>query len=171
MASFDPARVTKAEWIGLGAGLLAFIASFLPWFSVSFGPISDSLNGWSVGFLGWFPILLIIAAAGVILAQTLGSNLPNVRPGWPLILLGVAALSLILILIGWLTNSGEADSVGLGLTGLSYGAGFGLYVGLVCAILLGLSQFLVLRASGQSLSDATKQFRNPGTNPTPPNTY
>ena len=55
--------------------------------------------------------------------------------------------------------------------GVSYGAGFGLYVGLVAAILLGLSQYLVFRSTGQSLSDATKQFRGPGANPSPPNTY
>ena len=169
MANFDPARVSKAEWIGLGAGLLAFIASFLPWFSLSAGFISISANAWSLGFLAWFPVLLMVAAAGVLLAQQLGVNMPSIRPSWPLILFGVAVLSLLLILLRWVTMSSETD--GLALAGVSYGAGFGLYVGLVAAILLGLSQFLVFRSTGQTLSDATKQFRNPGTNPTPPNTY
>jgi hypothetical protein len=170
MASFDPARVSKAEWIGLGAGLIAFIASFLPWFSLSAGILgSISANAWSLGFLAWFPVLLMVAAAGVILAQQLGVTVPAVKPSWPLILLGVAALSLILILLRWITMSAETD--GLEFTGVSYGAGFGLYVGLVAALLLGLSQYMVFRATGQSLADATKQFRNPGTNSTPPNTY
>jgi len=163
MASFDPARVSKAEWIGLGAGLIAFIASFLPWFSVSAGLFSVSANAWSVGFLAWFPVLLMVAAAGVILAQQLGANVPSVRPSWPLILLGVAVLSLVLILIRWITMS--ADTYGLDFTGISYGAGFGLYVGLVAAILLGLSQFMVFRATGQSFAEATRQLRNPGTTP------
>lgn len=166
MASFDPARVSRAEWIGLGAGLVAFIASYLPWFSLSAGLFSFSANAWDLGFFAWFPVLLMVAAAGVILAQQLGTNLPTVRPGWPLLLLGVAALSLILILIRWLTLSGES---GGGLFGtVSYGAGFGLYVGLVAAILLGVSQYMVIRSTGQSLSEITQQLRRPGTGPTPP---
>lgn len=171
MASFDPARVSKAEWIGLGAGLIAFIASFLPWYSVSAGLFSVSVNAWSLGFLAWFPVLLIVASAGVILAQNLGANVPQTRASWPLILLGVAALSLVLVLIRWLSLSAETD--GVSFPGVSYGAGFGLYVGLVAAILLGLSQYMVFRAAGQSLSEATRQLRNPGAggNPTPPNTY
>jgi hypothetical protein len=169
MASFDPARVSKAEWIGLGAGLLAFIASFLPWYSVSAGLFSISVNAWSLGFLAWFPVLLMMAAAGVILAQQLGANMPTVRTGWPLLLLGAGALSLVLILIRWVSLSAETD--GVDFPGVSYGASFGLYVGLVASILLGLSQYLVFRSTGQSLSDATKQFRGPGANPTPPNTY
>jgi hypothetical protein len=169
MASFDPARVSKAEWIGLGAGLIAFIGSFLPWFSWSAGPFSFSLNAWSVGFLGWFPVLLMVAGAAVILAQQLGVNMPQAKPGWPLILLGAAALSLVLILIRWLSFSG--GTYGIDGAGLSYGAGFGLYVGLVAAILLGASQYMVFRSTGQTLAGATRQLRNPGNNPTPPNTY
>src|SRR6266566_2306060 len=108
MASFDPARVTKAEWIGLGAGLLAFIASFLPWFTFSVlgGVYSVSANAWSLGFAAWFPVLLLLAGSGLMLAQQLGVNVPVVKPGWPLVLFGVAVLSLIIILIRWLTLSG-----------------------------------------------------------------
>ena len=169
MASFDPARVTKAEWIGLGAGLLAFIASFLPWFTFSAlgGVYSVSANAWSLGFAAWFPVLLLLAGAGLMLAQQLGANVPVVKPGWPLVLFGVAVLSLIIILIRWLTLSSGTYGL-LADSGISYGAGFGLYVGLVAAILFGLSQYLVFRASGQTFADATKQFRGPGANPAPP---
>jgi hypothetical protein len=168
MASFDPARVTKAEWIGLGAGLLAFIASFLPWFTVSLGgAFSTSINAWSLGFAAWFPLLLVLAGAGLILAQQLGANVPVVKLGWPLVMLGVAVLSLIIILIRWLTLSSGTYGV-FADSGISYGAGFGLYVGLVAAILFGLSQYLVFRASGQSFAEATRQFRGPGANPAPP---
>jgi len=169
MASFDPARVSKAEWIGLGAGLIAFIASFLPWYDWTAGPFGFSVNAWSLGFLAWFPVLLIVAGAVVILVQQLGTNMPQIRVSWPLILLGGAALALVLILIRWLSLSAETD--GFAVAGISYGAGFGLYVGLVAAILLGLSQYMVVRSTGQTLADATRQLRNPGSNQTPPNTY
>jgi hypothetical protein len=174
MASFDPARVTKAEWIGLGAGLLAFIASFLPWYQVSASGIisvSYSFNAWSLGFAAWFPLLLLVAGAGLILAQQLGVNVPVVKPSWPLILLGIAVLSLVIMLLRWLTLPGASDYAGLdglGDAGFSYGAGFGLYVGLVAAILFGVSQYLVFQSSGQKLSDVTKQFRGPGAGQAPP---
>jgi fucose 4-O-acetylase-like acetyltransferase len=176
MASFDPARVSKPEWIGLGAGLLAFVASFLPWFTVSFsGPITV-LDGywasaWSLGFAAWFPVLLLVAGAGLLLAQHLGAEVPKPRTGWPLILLGVAVIALVIILLRWLTLPGASDFGGEG--GVSYGAGFGLYVGIVAAILFGLSQYLVFRSSGQKFGDAAQQFRGGGgTGPDPaPPTY
>ncbi|HEX4702222.1 MAG TPA: hypothetical protein VH352_08865 [Pseudonocardiaceae bacterium] len=170
MASFDPARVSKAEWIGLGAGLVAFIASFLPWYEFSatgiLGGIGYSWNAWSLGFAAWFPLLLLVAAAGLMLAQQMGVNVPAVKPSWPLILLGVAVLALVIILLRWLTLPGGSD--GLPATGITYGAGFGLYVGIVASILFGLSQYLLFKASGQSFSDVTKQLRGPGANPAPP---
>jgi hypothetical protein len=174
MASFDPARVSKAEWIGLGAGVLAFVASFLPWFSVSYsepliGSFSESTSAWNSGFVAWFPLLLLVAGAGVVLAQQLGANVPRVKPGWPLVLLGVAVLSLLLVLLRWLTLPGASDF--LGDSGVSYGAGFGLYVGLVAAILFGVSQYLVFKSSGQKFGDVAQQFKGgagPGPVPAPP---
>lgn len=174
MAGFDPARVTKAEWIGLGAGVLAFVASFLPWWEVSFsGPaaglgfVADgSLSAWSLGFFAWFPVLLLVASAGVMLAGHLGAQIPSVRVGWPVILLGVSVIALVIILLRWLTL--PSPSGAFALTGVSYGAGFGLYVGLIAAVLFGLAQYLIFRASGQKFSDVTGQFRGPGIDPAPP---
>jgi hypothetical protein len=171
MAKFDPARVSRAEWIGLGAGVLAFVASFMPWFEVSFGGAASVLDdywasAWSIGFAAWFPILLLMAGAGVLLAEHLGANVPKPRPGWPLILLGVAVVAVVIILLRWLTLPGASDF--LGESGVSYGAGFGLYVGLVAAILFGLSQYLVFRSAGQSFGEAAQQFRGGGTDSAPP---
>jgi hypothetical protein len=168
MASFDPARVSKAEWIGLGAGLVAFIASFLPWYEVSAGIISGSTNAWDTGFAAWFPLLLLVVAAGLMLAQQMGVNVPAVKPSWPLILLGVAVLALVIILLRWLTLPDPLSGSGLVVPGYSFGAGFGLYVGIVASILFGLSQYLLFKASGQSFSEVTKQLRGPGANPAPP---
>lgn len=172
MASFDPARVSKAEWIGLSAGLIAFVASFLPWYDFSTSGLiafSGSWNAWSLGFFAWFPLLLLVAGSGVLLAQHLGANVPAIRPSWPIVLLGVAALALLIILIRWLTLPGGSGA--FADAGYSYGAGFGLYVGLVASILFGVSQYMVFRSTGQSFAEVTKQLRNPGNNPTPPNTY
>jgi hypothetical protein len=172
MARFDAARVSTAEWIGMGAGLLAFISSFLPWFQISYsGPFASvfpglSENAWSMGFTAWFPVLLLVAGGGAILAGQLGTQLPTMRIGWPLMFLGVAVLALLLMVIRWLTFDG--GTVGVPGDEISYGAGFGLYVGLVAAIAFGFAQFLILRSQGQSLSDAIRQVRGPGASPTPP---
>ncbi len=172
MARFDPARVTTAEWIGMGAGLVAFISSFLPWYDFSYtGPLAGidagfSWNAWSLGFGAWFPVLLLVAGAGLMLAGQLGTQMPPVRVGWPLVYLGVAAIALLIILIRWLTLPG--GSGGVLDSEVSYGAGFGLYVGLVAAIAFGFAQFLILRSQGQSLGDAIRQVRGPGASPTPP---
>jgi hypothetical protein len=175
MAGFDPAKVSKAEWIGLGAGVLAFVASFLPWYEVTFSGPSAVLSGfvsggwlsaWSLGFAAWFPVLLLVASAGVMLAEHLGAQIPTFRLGWPLILLGVSVLALVIILLRWVTLPDPTS--GLPFSGVSFGAGFGLYVGLVAAVLFGLAQYLIFRASGQKFSDVTGQFRGPGPNPAPP---
>src|SRR5262249_6749652 len=58
MAEFDPKRVSNLDWVVIGAGALAFISSFLPWYraSVSFSGISRSAStgAWSAGFAAWF---------------------------------------------------------------------------------------------------------------------
>ncbi len=62
MAGFDPKKVTTLDWVVIGAGGLAFIDSFLPWFHWSAGPFSVNWSAWSAGFLAWFSVLLLVAA-------------------------------------------------------------------------------------------------------------
>jgi hypothetical protein len=144
MASFDVKRVTPLEWAGIGAGALAFITSFLPWYTVSFdfgGPIgfsqSGSVNAWNANFGAWFPMLVLIAVGVVVLLPHLGTQVPN----QPLIWLGAAAAAFVIIILRWVTfPSGDAP-------GVSAGAGFGLFVGLVLALVSGVAGFLSYRAS------------------------
>src|SRR5262249_59815932 len=79
MAEFDPKKVSTLDWVVIGAGGLAFIDSFLPWYtaSVSFSGISrsDSAGAWSAGFAAWFSVLLLIAAGGLVLANAMGAQI------------------------------------------------------------------------------------------------
>ncbi|MBM7772821.1 putative membrane protein [Actinokineospora baliensis] len=135
MANFDPKRVTPIEWAGIGAGALAFIFSFFPWYSVSYdGPsglgmagFNTSFGAWSIGIGGWLPVLLLVAAAVVLLLPHFGTAVPNLVTIW----LGLAAAAVVIILIRWLTLDGTSGVEGLGV---SAGAGFGLYLGLLAAI-------------------------------------
>lgn len=144
MASFDPKRVTPLEWAGIGAGALAFITSFLPWYTVSFDfgaglglSSSGSANAWDAKFGAWFPMLLLLAVGVVILLPHLGTQVPNLALIW----LGASAAAFVIIILRWVTfPSGDGP-------GVSAGAGFGLFVGLVIALVSGVAGFLTFRAS------------------------
>lgn len=153
MAEFDVKQVSTYQWMGIGAGALAFINSFLPWWSVSFdGPMeipgaSGSLNQWDVGFLGWFSLLLVIAAAVIAALPLFGVSIPNGTLIWA----GLAGLASVLILIRWLTYdsaSGITDAAGV-----SAGASFGTIVGLILALVATVGGFLAFRGASTSTTD------------------
>jgi hypothetical protein len=167
MAGFDPKKVTTLEWVVIGAGGLAFIDSFLPWYtaSVSFSGISrsSSTGAWGAGFAAWFSVLLLLAAGGLVLATAMGVEMKLPVP-WPVITLGLSALAFVLILLRWLT----CPNVDSGLGGLgegfkaSSGAGFGLFIGLICAVAVGVASFLTFRAAG---GDFRQLRQRPGSTP------
>lgn len=137
MAEFDVKQVSTFQWLGIGAGALAFINSFLPWYSVSVqvGSVSQDLgsaNQWDAGFLGWFSLLLLIGAAVVVALPLFGVNVPNGTMIWA----GLAGLATLFILIRWLTYETGADAAAAGLPedAISAGASFGTIVGLILAV-------------------------------------
>ena len=94
-------------------------------------------NAWSAGFLAWFSVLLLLAAGVLVLLPHLGTEVKNLPLIW-LILAGVATL---LIVLRWVTY-GAND-----ILGVSYGASFGLFVGLLLAIVSGAAAFLTFRSA------------------------
>jgi hypothetical protein len=147
MAQFDVKRVTTLEWAGIGAGLVAFLVSFFPWYSVEFAGIGGgSLSAWNTGIGAWLPVLLLMVAGGLLLAPHFGAQVARL----PLVWLAVAAASVVIILLRWLTlpNDGDLGELGLlGNTGVESGAGFGLIVGLLAAIVSGVAAFTNFRSS------------------------
>nr|MDT0666819.1 hypothetical protein [Micromonospora sp. DSM 115978] len=85
----------------MGAGVVVFVSSFLPWHGASYGGYSASSNGWNSGFTAWFPILLCIVAAGLVAARVFGkAQLPATGPVGPalrIVISGGVATLLILI--------------------------------------------------------------------------
>ena len=150
-------------------GVLAFIDLFLPWYSVSSKGVavdgfteagySVSGNAWNsyVGFEAWFSLLLILAI-GVIAALPAFGVEVKVPGGHAL--LGIAgALATILILIRWLTFDSASDVTGgLNVAGISAGASFGTYLGLVLAIVATVFSYLSFTAGGGSLSNLGAAF-------------
>lgn len=145
MANFDTKQVTPIEWAGIGAGALAFLISFFPWYSFSWdggglgiGSTSDSASAWSVGIGGWGAVLLLVAAAVIIVLPHLGTTVPNKATLW----LGFAAAATVIILIRWLTLPDDGGLGALAGSGFSSGAGFGLIIGLIAAVVSGVAAFL-----------------------------
>jgi hypothetical protein len=141
MVNFDAKRVTPLEWAGIGAGALAFIDSFLPWYSVSYEGLlgvggSISANAWDYA-LSLLAVLMLIGAGVVVLLPHLDVQVPNQAMIW----LGLSGVALVFIVIRWLTfESGSS-------LGASAGASFGLFVGLVLAVVSGVAAFLTYRSA------------------------
>ncbi|HEX6358293.1 hypothetical protein [Actinophytocola sp.] len=146
MAEFDVKRVTPLEWAGGGAGVLAFIVSFFPWYSIDFeGFGGGSLSAWNTGFLAWFSVLLLMGAGVLVLMPHFGVEVARL----PLIWLSIAGAATVFILIRWLTLPDDGG-LGLGLlgdAGVDAGAGFGLIVGLLLAIVSTAAAALAFRTA------------------------
>jgi hypothetical protein len=164
MAGFGTARVRTLDWVVIGAGLLAWGSSFLPWYTAtanisvlginrSFGPVS--WDAWHAGFSAWCSVLLLLVAGVVTLASTLGGL--RLAASRSLITLGVSVLALVALLLRWVTFpdvGGGLDDVDLGsafaMSG-GNGAGVGLYLGLVAAIAAVLASSLTFRPAGRNV--------------------
>lgn len=139
MAEFDVKRVTPLEWAGIGAGLFAFVVSFLPWASLDFGDdtftsalgVDASVSAWNSAFLAWFPILLLIGAGVVVFLPHVGTEVPRRAMIW----LSLSAAATVLILLRLLTYDSFISP------------GFGLFLGLVAGIVSGVAAFLTYRAA------------------------
>lgn len=129
MAEFDAKGVTTYEWLGVGAGGVALINSFLPWLSYGDAAFSVSISAWSIA-LGLLSVLLLIAAGVVVLLPHFGVQIPNV----PLIWLGLAGVALLFTLLAWLTN-----------TGFGVGPSIGVFIGLVLAAASATGAFLTFK--------------------------
>ncbi|MBI1758211.1 MAG: hypothetical protein HYR62_03155 [Actinobacteria bacterium] len=162
MANFDPKKVSTLDWVLIGAGGLAFIDSFLPWYTASFNIAgfvsgSQSVSAWGVGFAAWFSVLLLVASAALVLGKAADVNVALPIPT-PLATLGASALALLLILLRWVTLPSNTGP------GASSGAGFGLYLGLLCALAAGGASFVAFRAAG---GDFRQLRRGPGSSQPP----
>lgn len=167
MTRSDAAKVTALDWVVIGAGLLAYISSLLPWYVFTASvPIlgitrSASANAWHAGIGAWLSVLMLVAAAALVLASTLGGR-GGRAASRSLIALVLAALAIITIVLRW-TTFPDANG-GLGRVGhlgdftvgdvnlggafsVTSGAGYGLYLGLIAAVAAAVASLLNFRAA------------------------
>jgi len=162
MAAFDAKKLSPLDWGVGGAGALAFIALFLPWYGASYLSFSATVSGWSTSY-GWLGALLIVAAGAYLVLQRSGVSLGNLKVGPAVIVLGAASLGALIVILRWLT----LPSGGAGVYGYSYGPRIGIYITLVAGVVQAGCAFALFRASGESLPWAAQGSARVGGTPGP----
>jgi hypothetical protein len=119
------------------AGLVLFIAGFLPWYSIDLGPFGDvTRNGWESPGAIWSMLAIVIGlamAVMVVLKDLTDVEIPDNVGGvsWPKIYLGAGVATLLLLIIKFLNESSHM--------------GFGFYVGILAALALAAAGGLLFR--------------------------
>jgi hypothetical protein len=147
--------ITLPDKLTLGAGVVGLVASFMPWYTISGRTAYNySRNGWGVNFGGWFPVLLLMAAAGLVALRLFGVKLPDQAvTAVPVGQVVAPPLAAVIILLRWLTYPGGVSGY------VSAGAGVGLFAGLAASALGSVGGWLVFRASGKQLPVDRSQAR------------
>jgi hypothetical protein len=134
---FDLSSIGHTDRLVGGGTLVLFIALFLPWFSVSFGPLgSASASGLTAHGYLYITLILAIAVIALLAAEVLGvwklpasSSLTRDQ-----ILLIATGINFVLVLIAFLLKPGGYSHSGVGW---SYGAFIALVAAVVAAFPLG----------------------------------
>ena len=129
---FDVSSIGRDTWIS-GVGALAlFLGPFFSWFSVSAGPFSASVSGWSATFLAKLCVLAGLAALALIVLEVLERPLPQlpVSKGQALLALGGAGVVLCVIkLLDYLFSFPDGVDLSFGFFVTLIGAGALAWVG------------------------------------------
>jgi hypothetical protein len=165
--AFDLGTIAPGGLIAVIGGILYFVFSFFPWYSIhawvcdpSFGvPCQVNLNAWDRGS-GAFSVIIFLLVALVFLTKAL----KVIRPNFPLEIVALAAIALgdIFFLIAFFTTP----------DGLS--RGWGLWTDLVVVLAInlgGVVQFIKVGGAGsiaRGLSTMQQRASGPPPGPYPP---
>lgn len=137
----DFSKLSQNNMIAAGGGVVAFIASILPWYSVDFGLGSVSTSAWGSGIAAWLGCLLALAAGVLIALKAMGQSTPEVGGlKTEQLAMILAALGALLILLRWLTATDFTA--------------FGLYLGLIASIATAAGAFLSGKDVGVGIPSA-----------------
>ena len=128
------AAADKRDLATVGAGVLAILASLMPYYTISFegfGGLGAEVNAWH-GFFGWFGAVCALAGAGALAAHVYGVALP-VPVGTTV--LGLFALGLLCTVLAlFVFPGGGCDDDGLGgavCDAIDQGHAFGYWLALL----------------------------------------
>jgi hypothetical protein len=121
---FNVARWSQADWICGIATLVLFISLFLPWFTVSFGFASGSVNGLWHGWM-YLTLIICILIVGYLVLRAGWDKLPISQEVPHLTVMMVATIvNAVLVLIAFIDKPG----------GSGVGWGVGAILGLIAAL-------------------------------------
>jgi|BarGraNGADG00212_2_1021979.scaffolds.fasta_scaffold26614_1 hypothetical protein len=131
----DLSKISRNDWIVVGGFVLMLIAVSLKWYGWSLSVLgqtfaSADFSGWHF-FLGWFPWLLTLIAAVLVLVKAIPSlnfTLP-VPEAMSVMALGVVAF--VLVLIRLIASPGTGASRGIGI-----------FIGLIATAVVAAGGFL-----------------------------
>jgi hypothetical protein len=144
MPGFDLKQINRNDRGILGAGIVAFIASFLPFWGWSGGGPFHT-NAWTgYATLG---LLLVFVAAGITAARVFGNaKLPTLPVGANLLVAALAALGTLLIILRGYTYPHVA------IAGASIGVLWGGYILFIAGIVMTIFAVLNFMASGEKMA-------------------
>ena len=136
---FDPKAVNPYDWGILAAGVLAFIFSFVSYYTYYI----FSENAWH-GFFGWFAMLLALAGSAVVAMEMFA---PQVKLPFPnrLIGLGLYVIAAVCVILAGIIDAGDIPD------GISLGRGIGYWLSLIVILAGAVLSFLRFQQSGGQL--------------------
>jgi hypothetical protein len=160
--------VNQLDWGILGAGLLAFIFSFMSYYNYSSkgncGQFCVSFNNsaWH-GFFGWFGVLLILIAAGLVAMALFAPQIKLPVPN-RLAALGLWALGTLCIILTLFIYPGSASYNGFSgsTSGADKSHGFAFWIVLILAIAGLVVSLMRFQQTGGELPGALGKVPNIG---------
>jgi hypothetical protein len=146
--------VNQLDWGIIAAGVLAFIFSFISYYTVSAGPASASTSAWH-GFFGWAATLLALVGAGLVAMELFAPQM-KLPVNSRLAGLGCFAVATLFVIIALFTNPYPDVS------GLDRGHGFGYWASLIVIIAGTVLSLMRVQQTGTALPGALGNLPNIG---------
>ncbi|MFF3109027.1 hypothetical protein ACFVSN_07560 [Kitasatospora sp. NPDC057904] len=160
----QPVKISVQSGALAAIGVIAFIDSFLPWYTVSeksgatglLTQYAASGNAWDVGAGAWIPMVALVAVGVMAALPAIGRGLPA-RQGHATNLV-LAVIATVIVLLRWLTY----PSIPVGQSAfIDAGADVGTYLGVLLGLAATGAAYLGFTANGGTLDSFTKIFRTP----------
>lgn len=152
----DLSKLGRTEQVLSAAGILLFIFSFLPWYSISYLGMTWTADAWSnpSGFEDWFPALLLFLYGVVLALPAFGVevNLPTLASAVNRAFIGLvlSAFAVLLFAIQGLTYP-SADGYG--------GPSWGYYISLIIALAAGVQSYLGFTQQGGTFAQISEGLK------------
>jgi len=140
---FDVKRLKGVDRIVALAGAVALVSMFLPWYGLSAGDLSASVDGFSSGY-GWLGALLIVAAGVYTVLVRSGTELRHSSYGPATWVAGLSVVGTVLVALRWVSM----PSASLGMA-FSYGPRIGIVLTLLAGLVQVIATVWLFRRSGE----------------------